>query len=508
MSLFTKGAWRRYNLPSDELRKGWEAITSNPLTLFRLSALVGRAQLVMGGATLDATVGINPPHEPRKDCDSMADQKEVDRYVLPHLVANLQMDECETPWRLPEGAEVPESAEGAKDCWAMNAEDFDLYTRNTGVVGFWIVCWGKQDLEDKPSAREDKAASFMGVPYKLLSSDDRKTLFGDEKFQSTISRKQCPVIMDLNTGDIWLGSGSVKFAKALVMILSVGAGILLTPGELAMGGTTSWVSTALNAIREKDIFRLEREEAIEQEMKAESEHEEDGDPEDPDVQRRIRERADAASDRRHLLVHLAQWAPDEGGASVMLYSEANVSLNPDSKSSVGTAAGRDALELFQAHSKAELQSCLGGIDIMPPTIDDKGPHACTTVDLSAELAQGIYRNLEFASTRAMWNEILEEKYVRGTGYNVVVDSNLPETSYAPRYSRYWFRYYLQLQAFEHHMIRVLALAMDLDPELVAVRSRNLFAEQDKVEAKAAPAAPKSTEVIEDSFLDGIPDVDA
>lgn len=508
MSLYTKGTWRRYHIDPEELKTGWDSFVASQRTMFTMSALAARATLLMAGEGIDSTVGINPPHAPRMDCGN-TDQKIIDRYIAPHIAANLRDDSCAEPWMLPEGAEVPDEAmDVTEDAWAGSERDLMLYNRTAArVVGFWIVCFGVQDLEDKPSAREDKAASYVGMPYKLISTEDKKTLFGEEKFETMVSRKQCPVIIDLNSGDIWLGSGSTKFSKALLAIFARGMQILLMPGALTMGGTAAWVPLALNCIREKDIYRLEREEALEQELLAADEDDEDGDPADPDTAKRQKDATEAAGSRRALLMHLAQWAPDSGGESLVLFSDANVALSPESKSSVGTATGRDALELFQRHAKAELQSCAGSVDIMPPSMDDKGPYTHAGVDFSMELAEGIYRNLEFTGTRSVWNEILEEPYVRGLGVNVVVDSNLSDRDFAPRYSRYWFRYYLMLREFERHLIHGMALAMDLDPKLVKVQARQLFATQATEKASPVAATPAAS-VIESSFMDDIPEMDA
>ena len=477
MSLYTKGTWKRFHVDPAELRTGWETMFSErQRVVFELSALASRAVLVMGGDAIESTIGMNPPHQPRLDCGYSLDQKEIDKTLAPYVVSGLMDELNTTPWFLPEGAEIDEElASLIEDGWGDAPRDFNLFDAKTGVVGFWVVCWSRTDLEDKPSLREDKAASVVGMPYKLLSNDIKKDLFGGGKeWDVMVSRKQVPVIMDLNTGDIWMGSASTKFVKALGSILGRGCGILLTPGELNMGGTPNWVQLALNCIRDKDLYRLERVEAVERELAAEkSVH----NPVDDQPVEDVAE-ADAAQEMEdhRLLSELACWSPDEGGEILVLQADASVSLKPESKSSVTTMSGRDALELFHLHQGSVLQTCTGAIVIPQPTIDNKGPLARISVDFTSELAQGIYRNLEFTSVRSMWEDILEEPYVSRLGLTSVVDSNLSDVQFAPRYSRYWFKYYLQLREFEARLIHGFALACELDPTLVRITARALFAE--------------------------------
>lgn len=486
MSLFTKGAWRRYHTEPEALQQCWTTLVANPLTLFALSALVGRANLILAGDTLDGTIGINPPDKPRLDCGTMVNQDDLDRYLLPHLAMNLKDKANLEPWYLPEGAEMPaDVADVAEFGWAQTEREFLLFNRAAQVVGFWIVCWGRQDLVDKPSLREDRSASMCGMPYKLVSSEMKKELFGDDKdWDVLIARKQAPVILDLASGDLWLGNGGSKFAKALVIILSKG-GLLLTPGELVLGNDKGWLRPALNLVRDKDLFKLERSEAVERMIQAER----DGtaDPVDdgegaPPMDKQAQKQA--AEDRVYLS-ELGCWAPDEGGEVLVLQAEASVALNPEAASSVATVSGRDALELFVSHPSAELVGCAGALTIPPPPMDDKGDLARITVDFTAELANGIYRNLEFTQVRSLWNELLEEPWVRDLGVASVVDSEISSRSHAPSYSRYWFRYYLMLRAFEQRLLHGFARVLDLDPTQVAVTSRSLFAK---------PEAPKDTAV--------------
>ena len=488
MSLYTKGTWRRYNVESDQLTEGWEKMFSKPKTPFMLSALAGRAILLMAGDTMEASIGINPPDKPRMDCGVAVEQTDIDRYLLPHLAFNLKDETNEEPWQLPEGAELPDMVSfvgEAGEGWAQDPRAFDLYTHGTGVVGFWIVCWNKTDLVDKPSMREDRCASHIGMPFKLLSNEMKKDLFGGEKdWDVVISRKQCPVIMDLKSGDIWLGSGSTKFAKALSAILAQGMGVITTAGELVMGSNKAWPRLALNLLRDKDLYKLERQEAIEAAMKEETEEFEPVDDGASPSPAEVKKLDDDAKDRKRFLSELAAWSPDEGGEVMILQAEASVALNPDALSSVATVTGRDAHELFLKHPKAEIVGCSGSITIPPPSIDTKnGDLATINVDFTLELVQGIYRNLEFSGYRNLWTEMMEEPYVRGLGVNTVVDSTIDDRTHAPRYSRYWFRYYLMLQAFEQRLIHGFASVLELDPSKISVQSRSLFAAPAKTEVQ-------------------------
>lgn len=502
MSLFTKGAWRRYHIDPAELTAAWEAFASNPKQLFSMSALAARATLfVAKDDELESTIGINPPHHPLMDDAYMESQEDTNRYVLPHIAVNLRDEACEEPWELPEGAEVPCGADDVlMSGWANEEKLFRLFNTRTPVIGFWIVQWKKTDLVDKPSIREAKAAAHVGMPYKLIPADLKKDLFGGEKeWDVVMSRKQAPCIIDLRTGNVWLGSGSTSFAKAFVNVMSRALNLIVTPGELIFGNNREWVRLALNVIRDKDLYRLERQEAIERFMAASAEDEieepvqTEAPWDGPDTRQKDEQ---AAQDRAHL-ASLAVWAPDEGGVLMTLLADASVALKPDARSSVTTVDGSDALELFYRHTSAELLGCSGVVEIPAPGADDKGPLARVTVDFTSELSLALYRNLEFAAARSLWTEMLEEPYMRGTGFGDVVESNLPERDYAHRYSRYWFRYYLQLSAFESALIKGFARALELDPTKVKVESRALFGTTSKPEE---PSAPSSSEtVVEEAF---------
>ena len=138
------------------------------------------------------------------------------------------------------------------------------------------------------------------------------------------------------------------------------------------------------------------------------------------------------------------------------------------------------------HPNAELVACSGALSIPPPPMDNKGELVKVTVDFSAELVGGIYRNLEFTNLRSLWQELLEEPWVRGTSATSVVDSDLSSRTYAPRYNRYWFRYYLMLKAFEQHLLDGFARVLDLDPTQAGITSRSLFAK---------PEAPKDGMIV-------------
>lgn len=507
MSLFAKGTWRRYVTDPDALQAAAEQLGSNKKTLFANSALAARAILYRGGEKIDSTVGINPPNHPRMDSDQFLDQSDVDKYVLPHFVSNLMDEECEEPWLLPEGAEAPDGCDDVcYSGWADNLKAFNLYRASDKIIGFWLVVWSRQDLEDKPSLREELAASHAGMPFKLVSNDMKKTLVDGLTLPNQMSRKQVPVFIDLNTGDVWLGSGSNKFHKALTAMMGRLFNILLTPAVLSMGGSTLWVTLALNVLRERDLQRLEREEAVEFLM---NDSEQDAEEEGSDAEK---ERDNKRRDALAALRDLAEWTPDNGAETIVLHADANVTLKREAKSSVGTSSGEDALALFSKYQNAELVSCAGSIKLNPPSIDDKGELVRIDLDFSNELATCVYKNLEFGTVRTMWTTILEEPFLEGTGSESLVDSNMNESYYGPTYNRYWLRYYLQLRAFEHALIHSFATVLDLDPELIAPAAVDLFAAAKETVAKSTPnssgGATVETEItLSSDGLDDVPDAE-
>jgi hypothetical protein len=104
--------------------------------------------------------------------------------------------------------------------------------------------------------------------------------------------------------------------------------------------------------------------------------------------------------------------------------------------------------------------------------------------------------------RNLWNELLEEPWIRGHGSATsVVDSELRDHIYGARYNRYWFRYYLQMKEFERCLIHGFARVLDFDPSLAGIRSRSLFARTTAPKDTLAAAAQKLKEA-KDHLLPG------
>lgn len=127
-------------------------------------------------------------------------------------------------------------------------------------VGFWLAVFEKVDIEDKQSLLEDSTAVNYGRTYNSLPAVDRKVINKSIRgfLPKTCCRVQVPVIIDLTTNKLYLGTaknsiieGFGIWAKTATML----NGVALRPFKLE---SLPHVTTCTDFILKHDSFSEER----------------------------------------------------------------------------------------------------------------------------------------------------------------------------------------------------------------------------------------------------------
>ena len=459
MSLYGKGNWTRFAINTGDWTS-WEALFEDGRTVFLSSAFAARTAL-LANAELETSCGINPPCWPCGDAPFPLEQPVLDRKIHPWISRNLADESNSEPWHLPESIidETNVCLEGER-YWGDREERFRLLNSTAKVIGFWVVLHRREVLDDLNALREHSAATVNGKPFKTLSSSLRteitKSLESDG-LVDYVSRCQCPVILDFESGNVWLGSTSKKLVDAFLFWMSRYLKISPQPMELMLGGNPKWPQLALEAFLAQDIYKLEREEALETALKGSEEDAEFdiGDTVDeslPDVFKKEEK-------EEFKLDNLAVYSADNVKFATV---GMDASLYPLLRqyTTVATKDAVDALAILKSMEGSSLGSAK--VTFKDNIVDGM---AKFTVDMSSALVAATYKGLELNYNMDAALE-LERLELPKPLFEESPDSAL-------EVNRYWFRYYLQLIDAEQLIINVCAAALDLDPSLIAPKARGI-----------------------------------
>lgn len=376
MSLYTKGPWARFTFDTQQMKDAIGVLTGDTLTLFKASAFYAKTRLLTQG--LSATAGINPPSSPRADEQEPFERPRLEKFYHP-AVASAMDAENETPWIIVvEGEELDLTLDlrfGETD------GDFFLNPEKT-QIGFWLVCHENTDLDDKNSIREQLAADFSHRPFKALSKVDQKGVNEElvNKMKTYAKRTQAPVMIDIERGELWIGTSAKKVIEALIAFFA--SGVVLNRLSLNFGGESGWLGALLGEIVAKDLYKLEHEEMVEKALEAEAEEAEpegDGDDEVEAHPTEVPEGKEApeypAGSDCIAVLNL-----DQVGTIVNLDVPAVLAPTADSSASIGVKEFIDALLVLHAMPGSHV-----GSGIL--TITDRGGSRCT-VEMSAALVTG------------------------------------------------------------------------------------------------------------------------
>ena len=471
MSLFSKGNWTRFSIPSDGW-KAWVDLMANPRQLFISSSFAARTKLLVS-PEMETACGINPPCWPCGDAPFPREQHVLDQKIHPWIAHNIADESNMMPWGLPVSLtdETGIYLLGER-YWGENKLQYQLLDSSTKLIGFWVVLHRREALDDINALREHSAATINGMPFKLLSSALRteinKSLESDG-FVDYISRCQCPAILNFETGEVWLGTSSKKLVEAFRFWLGIRLKVQADPMTLRMGGNSNWPQLALEAFLAQDIFKLEREEALEAALK---EGEPAGDLEDEEsedgpgiivmsgtafkgVQTFLNDSGEPKQEA-FKLDNLAVWSPDNIKFAIV---GMDASLHPlvSRHNSVLAKDAADALAILKNLEGSSLGSA------RVTFTDNIGEGVAEVqVELSELLTAATYKGLELT-----YDDAAADGLEVGEIGTLLTDYRLKIASPVPVVNAYWFRYYLQLLFAERLIIDVCAAALDLDPLLIA-----------------------------------------
>lgn len=377
MSLYTKGPWARFTFDTQQMRDAINILTGDTLTLFKASAFYAKTRLLTQG--LSATAGINPPSTPRADEQEPFERPKLEKFYHP-AVAEAMDAGNETPWIITVDGEELDLTLDLR--FGETGDDFFLNPEKT-QLGFWLVCHENTDLDDKNSIREQLAADFSHRPFKALSKADQKSVNEElvNKMKTYAKRTQAPVMIDIEKGELWIGTSAKKVIESLIAFFA--SGVVLNRLTLSFGGESGWLGSFLGEIVAKDLYKLEHEEMVEKALEAEAEETEepegDGDDAEDPHPTEVPEGKEApeypAGSDCIAVLNL-----DEAGFVVNLDVPAVLAPTADSAASIGVKEFIDALLVLKAMPGSHV-----GNGII--TIVDRGGSRCT-VEMSAALVTG------------------------------------------------------------------------------------------------------------------------
>ncbi len=210
--LFSRGQWAILGLDVNSF-PAFQATLNDPKKIFFASQLVATIRSRFKNCS---TVGINPFDKPRKDevlADAPNSMKLVDPGVedIYHYLELLATMGPDTPsvfdplrYAKPYGAAEPD--------FILNANLFNTY-------GLWVVFNGYDDVSDIASKKEQLAYETLGRPYKFTVKDDKTRIDLTAKGLTVPVRAQLPVIVDYQTGRVFVASSNTAEIDTVRQVL-------------------------------------------------------------------------------------------------------------------------------------------------------------------------------------------------------------------------------------------------------------------------------------------------
>lgn len=245
--LFSKGQWAILGLKIDSFPK-FQATMNDPLKLLLASQLVATIRTRFKNCS---TVGINPFDKPRKD-EVLAESPNSTNLVDPgvediHDYLELRSNFPDTPsvfdpilYDKAYGATEPD--------FVINAGLFNTY-------GMWVVFNDYEDVSDIASKREQLAYDTLGRPYKFAVKDDKTHIETTAKGLTIPVRRQFPIIVDYQTGRVFIAASSKEDILTVRQILeNMGAEIYSVYWSF---GKPEWPRQFLTKISDTTKFSTE-----------------------------------------------------------------------------------------------------------------------------------------------------------------------------------------------------------------------------------------------------------
>ena len=495
MSLYGKGNWTRLAIDPEDFTK-WQGFVDDERPQFLASAFAARTALITN-RELDSTVGINPPSWPCGDAPHPMEQQILDRQVHPFIARNIADKDNQQPWVLLEGTPVPDEYDFNDQVFGRG-DDFHLFRIDRHIIGFWLVLQTRQNLDDINALKEHAAAVSYGAPFKSLSTSLKKEItasINSDGLVDYIARAQCPVILDYETGAVWIGSTVKKLVDAFKFWMLSHLQTPVNPTRLSLGNNALWPKLALGEFLDKDLYKLDRAEAFTRLL---AEAEEGITDADKDMDAMDSDPGDSAAGKSDedafVINNIAVYAGLEGSMATV-YTDTVIELGAG-LTTITAKKPVDAIAILQDVATATI----GSSRVKLSTVIGKGM-AEGLVDFNLNLVAGAFKGLELD-----FNTEAKAEIEKAAGAGKLME----ETSevFAEKVCRHWFLYYLRLRQFEQMLINIACSALTLDAEnaeftAVVSRIRDIAPKEEgaaKPEKVAKPKKEKAAKTAEDKAM--------
>jgi hypothetical protein len=238
--LFGRGTWSVCGVEPTSLQ-AFTAALNDPnkmLQVSQLTASVATKFQAKGG------LGINPFSVPRKD------ELLTNASQLNDLNEFLELDEVE---RLKE----PYPVDDVKDYIGMG----DQFSIGNKAFGLWVVFNEYEDVTDEPSRKEGVAYDKAVRPFKFLSKEEKKQIEQLITASSVSTRKQFPVIVDLQHGRVYAAtSNKDEIYHVRALLTDLGCELFSLRWDFK---GNDWPTQLLNKINSKTRFKAEMQQRAE-----------------------------------------------------------------------------------------------------------------------------------------------------------------------------------------------------------------------------------------------------
>jgi hypothetical protein len=246
--LFGKGQWAILGLKVDSFPK-FQATLADPLKTLLVSQLVASIRTRFKNCS---TVGINPFDKPRMD-EVLAESPNSVSLVDPGV------EDIQHYLELRETMGPDYSATFDPLCYAKAygavEPDFVLDANLFNTYGFWVVFNDYEDVSDVASKKEQLAYETLGRPYKFAVKDDKSRIDLTANGFSIHARKQFPVIVDYQTGRVFIASSNTEeILTVRQMLENMGAVVNSVYWSF---GKPDWTRDFLTKISETTKFEAE-----------------------------------------------------------------------------------------------------------------------------------------------------------------------------------------------------------------------------------------------------------
>lgn len=203
-----------------------------------------------------AILGIKPKSE-KAFLATINDPKAAQAISQSHALEALRKDEkLQTatginPFENPRKDESERALHGGAD-FGESEQEFRINPKQPWY-GFWFVINEAEDVDDIKSKQEQFAYSECSRPFKFLAKDQKKSVEAMAKPHNVGTRKQFPVLLDFETGRVYIESTNKEEILSVLDMLGDMMGV--ETHALAWDfGDANWVEHFLSKVNEKNKF--------------------------------------------------------------------------------------------------------------------------------------------------------------------------------------------------------------------------------------------------------------